>query len=140
MNVKNFLTKDFTKEIPVDHHLADVENLVESLMSFHKRRESTYKMSFAKRGEVGIWMNLARKYDRMDGLMEKIVAGDESIRLTLIDTLVDLALYALKWLAIIIAYDYKSWESWTEENGVGYSDASEDEEKEELENYILKNA
>lgn len=84
----------------LENHVKDVEQLMALLALFHEARERTYRLSFAKRGESGIWMNLARKYDRLDGLVERVLAdgveGD-----TLIDTLIDTAVYALKWVAVI---------------------------------------
>ena len=92
-----------------------VENLMLDLSVFHKAREKTYKRSFARRGFVGIFMNLVRKTDRLDALVESLLkTTSERHLITLIDTLVDITLYALKWLdAIKIVYpeQYKQWES-----------------------------
>lgn len=111
--------QDITKQVSVMDHTSDVKELCAILQPFHVNRESTYRMSFAKRGEVGIWMNLARKYDRIDGLMEQIgKAKIQDIYITLIDTLVDLALYSLKWLAIIRRFEPESFGIWMSKNGV----------------------
>lgn len=121
------LYQDITKQVSVLNHVNDVEDLMQVIQPFHAVREGTYKMSFAKRGEIGIWMNLARKYDRMDGLMEKIGRGKVGdVYNVLIDTLVDLALYSLKWLAIIRRFEPLAWEEWCVDNGVVDDDATED--------------
>lgn len=123
----DMLYQDITKQVSVLNHVNDVEDLMQVIQPFHAVREGTYKMSFAKRGEIGIWMNLARKYDRMDGLMEKIGRGKVGdVYNVLIDTLVDLALYSLKWLAIIRRFEPLAWEEWCVDNGVVDDDATED--------------
>ena len=50
-----------------------------------------YRASFMKRGESEIKANLDRKYDRLDN-WEKLSPED------LLDTLGDLAVYAVKWV------------------------------------------
>jgi hypothetical protein len=92
-------------------HLKDVENIFKALLPFHEARERTYNLSFAKRGEVMVWGNLGRKYDRIDGLISKVlIDGQEGT--TLIDTLVDLAIYALKWVAVIKVIRPADLEEW----------------------------
>ena len=95
------LVDDLTKNITVEQHLKDVISIMDALDAFHAARESTYAMSFAQRGEIGVWMNLARKYDRIDNLARKTFDDGGSNGVTLVDTLVDTAMYALKWIAII---------------------------------------
>lgn len=99
----------------LDEHELDVAAIAEALMPFHDAREATYKRSFAKRGEVGIWMNLARKYDRFDALAADVFSDDGKENITLIDTLVDLALYSLKWLAVIRRIRPEDMEQWIDE-------------------------
>ncbi len=107
------LTNDLTKEIPVTTHMDDVDLLANGLLPFHRAREFTYQMSFAKRGEIGIWMNLARKYDRIDNLARHVFEEvEESAGVSLVDTLVDLALYSLKWLAVIKQLRPEDLEKW----------------------------
>lgn len=86
----------------LDNHISDVASLMHALLPFHSAREETYQLSFAKRGEAGVWMNLARKYDRIDLLASRVLSSDDGNNgVTLVDTLVDTAMYALKWLAVI---------------------------------------
>lgn len=81
-------------------HIQDVTNIAMALLPLHEAKEKTYRLSFAKRGEAGCWMNLGRKYDRINGLVEKVLVEDQE-GVTLVDTLADLAIYSLKWLAVI---------------------------------------
>lgn len=104
------------------NHTDDVESLMETLKPFHRAREETYQLSFAKRGEAGVWLNLARKYDRLDPLasrvMAQVVAGEDvenNDGVTLVDTLVDTAMYALKWLSIIEIIRPEHFTEWLEQ-------------------------
>ena len=98
----------------LETHVTDVTHIMSALLPFHKAREETYKLSFAKRGESGVWLNLARKYDRLDPLAARVLAGDgkEHDGVTLIDTLVDTAMYSLKWLAVIRELRPETFDEW----------------------------
>lgn len=95
-------------------HEERVRKLMDFLAPFHDERERTYKRSFAKRGEVGVWMNLARKYDRFDAIAPNVLLnGADGV--TLVDTLVDTAMYSLKWLAVIEKVRPEDLEKWVEQ-------------------------
>ena len=95
----------------LDEHVRDVEKIASNLLPFHEARENTYKLSFARRGESGVFHNLARKYDRIDGLFDWEGNGG----VTLVDTLVDNAIYSLKWLAVIKQLRPQDLERWLKE-------------------------
>lgn len=118
MNQSSF--EDITGQI--QYHIEDVEELMEALKKFHEAREQTYQLSFAKRGETGVWLNLVRKTDRLDPLaarvMTSVVTGEEVLEndgVTLVDTLVDMAMYSLKWLAIIKVIRPDHFHEWLEQ-------------------------
>lgn len=97
----------------LQEHCQDVLAIAMALMPFHEKREETYNLSFAKRGESGVWMNLMRKTDRLDRLSNKVFSGEEGNNgVTLVDTLVDTAMYALKWLAVIKQIRPDDMEMW----------------------------
>lgn len=111
---------DLSGNLP--NHVGDVDGIMDALKLFHQFREETYQLSFAKRGESGVWLNLARKYDRLDPLaarvMGQVVTGgdvDNNDGVTLVDTLADTAMYALKWLAIIKTIRSDHFNKWVEE-------------------------
>lgn len=111
-----------------DHESA-VANWMTMFNRFHVAREKTYKRSFAKRGEIGIWMNLARKYDRFEALAPQVLLGAGN-GVTLIDTLVDTAMYSLKWLDVISKIrpeDFKEWlrTVYCKDTGMTYKDVVE---------------
>lgn len=113
------MVNDLTKEINVPTHLVDVENIMYALMQFHAAREATYGMSFAKRGEIGVWMNLMRKCDRIDNQVRAMYSQPDGVPgapgTALVDTLMDLALYAMKWAAIIKHVRPDDLKKWIEE-------------------------
>jgi hypothetical protein len=65
------------------------------------QKTQTYGQSWKKRGELfSVYPNLARKWDRIENLMDRMANNiplpqDE----TLVDTVFDLGVYCLKWVA-----------------------------------------
>jgi hypothetical protein len=100
---------DLTKGDTVYNHVKRVDELATMLLDFHRNRERTYQMSFAKRGFVGVFMNLVRKTDRMDAVAQTWLEAEGQLNGTvLVDTLVDTAIYSLKWLALIWAMEQRT--------------------------------
>jgi thymidylate synthase len=82
-----------TALLPVDSS-ADWTDLRETITVLHRSKDAAYGDSWKKRGElISIAANLARKIDRIDQ-----VAGGASVgREALLDTAVDLLVYAVKY-------------------------------------------
>jgi len=97
--------------ITTEEHVLGTNNIFEALKLFHEAREKTYQMSFAKRGESGVWLNVARKYDRIDELAMVRFDGNAST-FTLIDCLIDVAVYALKWVDLLARLDPLGFAEW----------------------------
>lgn len=110
------LFADISGKMP--DHVVKVKDAADALMCFHEAREKTYQMSFAKRGEVGVWMNLGRKTDRINVIATQVfeaVGAHEELGnngVTLVDTLVDIAIYAMKWIDVIRATRPMDMEAW----------------------------
>lgn len=108
------------------NHINEVDNMLQLLSLFHEAKEKQYQRSFAKRGEAGVWYNLMRQLDRVDGIaQEALTAGEYSAGL--VDTLVDVTLYAVKWLAVIQVLRPEDFQKWLREAycpymGVEYDD------------------
>lgn len=78
----------------------DLGDLFSLLDRLHRLKDSSYGDAWRKRGEIlGIFSNIARKYDRMTGMLDDArPATGEAVT----DTLADLCVYAVKyvtWLA-----------------------------------------
>lgn len=70
------------------------EDLRDDIIRLHRQKDSDYGDSWKKRGElVGIAGNLARKIDRMNRIVQTGSANGE----TLLDTAIDLLVYAIKY-------------------------------------------
>ena len=96
------------KEVLGDRHVEDVKALSATLQDYHAAREQEYDRSFAKRGLVGIWHNLGRKFDAIDNLGKK----EMLLSTVALDHLVDLALYALKFVVTIKKLKPEVWTDW----------------------------
>jgi hypothetical protein len=94
-----------------ERHVEDVKAISETLQEYHAAREREYDRSFAKRGLVGIWHNLGRKFDAIDNLGKK----EKLLSVVALDHLVDLALYALKFVATIKKLSPHIWTKWYKE-------------------------
>lgn len=116
MDENSVLFSDISGKLP--DHVKSVKSIADALMCFHEAREKTYNMSFARRGETGVWMNLGRKYDRIDVLanqvFEKVGAGEKpgNVGVTLVDTLADIIVYALKWIDVIRVTRPQDLDTW----------------------------
>jgi len=109
--------------ILLNNHCDAVTGLFDVLDRFHRIREATYDLSFAKRGEIGVWINTARKYDRIDKLAKGVLSGNNpEYGVILVDALVDLSIYATKWLDVIGHLRPEDVEEW--KNSQGLIDAS----------------
>lgn len=72
----------------------DWADLRESIIALHRSKDAAYGNSWKKRGElISIAANLARKVDRIDQVVGGAAAGREA----LLDTVVDLFVYAVKY-------------------------------------------
>ena len=70
-------------------HIAIFNLIANQLITYHCNQEQTYELSFSKRGEIGVWMNLARKYDRIDTLSKRLFEEKGKNSPVLVDTLID---------------------------------------------------
>lgn len=69
-----------------------------------------YAASWEKRGESGVFANVARKFDRLDNLLGHEEGDDGGENVT--QTLGDLAVYSLKWLcrrAMTHPLEFEKW-------------------------------
>lgn len=88
------LFRDSAKLLEAGAPDADWPDLRESIIALHRSKDAAYGDSWKKRGElISIAANLARKIDRID----KVVGGATAGREALLDTAVDLLVYAVKY-------------------------------------------
>ena len=94
---------------PVEDHCDDVWELMQDVDKLHRAKENTYNRSFARRGLIGIWHNVARKYDVIDNLGRR-----DAYVMAMIDALVDVAVYALKLVVAIRLTRPEVYDDWYE--------------------------
>lgn len=88
------LFRDSTSLLTSAKSSADWLELRDLIITLHRMKDAAYGNSWKKRGElISIAANLARKVDRIDQIVSGAAAGSES----LLDTAVDLLVYAVKY-------------------------------------------
>lgn len=95
-------------------HMEDVGYVSGILMFIHSVKESGYKLSFARRGEYGIFHNLARKWDRI----ENAYHGTSFDSMEVLDAIADLAVYAIKWMAVFMVLHPETFKKWMDHSGL----------------------
>lgn len=85
-------------------------------MILQESKDAGYGRSWAKYGEGGVWLNTARKVDRLRTLALLVLSGSDKvtgdIKVSLVDTLIDLANYCDMWISYIVKIrpnDFKQW-------------------------------
>lgn len=98
-----------------DQHTLCVDNInllemLPKLLKLQNDKGNLYGRSYAKHGDLSIFFNLERKWDRIANIMDKAMKnGVDSLHTeasetpteTFMDTVVDLGLYALMWAGYI---------------------------------------
>lgn len=77
-------------------------------------KEGTYGDSWARRKEIGVFMNLARKFDRLESMM--IDGAKDEVGESKIDTVGDTANYGLLWMTYFVRNSPKEFAQWAKEN------------------------
>lgn len=110
----------------IDPYGIELYRLAGLLISFQSAKEADYGESWAKRGEIGVYMNLMRKVDRLEMLVPLALSG-ECDGMVLVDTLVDMTLYGMMWLSYIAAARPNDIECWIRNIYCRETGASEEE-------------
>jgi hypothetical protein len=97
------------KPILGQSHIEDTAKIAKALMTLHWWKEQQYDRSFAKRGETGVFHNLARKFDRIEHDMSRDVIDASTV-----DAIADLAVYAVKWMDILCKVHQSAVIEWLE--------------------------
>ena len=110
MDNKSFLYGDLKEYVGGDKHVARVHVLMDILNMLHTEKEKIYNLSFCRRGMVGVFMNLARKWDNIENMATK----EDYFQVAFIDALFDIATYALKTIIIIAGISPQTFIKWLE--------------------------
>lgn len=72
---------------------------VAPLLKLQYHKEGAYGDSWAKRGELEVFFNISRKFDRLENIM--LNGALDEVDESYVDTVADLANYGLLWLTFI---------------------------------------
>jgi hypothetical protein len=85
-------------------------------MILQESKDAGYGKSWAKHGEGGVWLNAARKIDRLRTLALLVLSGSDKVtdenRISLIDTLIDLSCYIDMWISYIVKIRPDNFKQW----------------------------
>jgi hypothetical protein len=84
------------------------------LSSLQYSKEGTYGRSWCKRGEMDIFFNLARKFDRLENMM--INGAKDEVGEGKIDTVGDNANYGLLWMTHFLREKPEEFTKWVNDN------------------------
>lgn len=111
---KEALVQGFQDYVDRQSHLCpDNVNLMEifpQLLKLQNDKGRVYGRSYAKHGDVSIFLNVERKFDRISNIMDRAMReglntlhseASSTATETFLDTVVDLGLYSLMWVGYI---------------------------------------
>ena len=106
----------------------DTQNMLEllpHLLELQAQKAEVYGRSYCRHGDLSIFFNVERKWDRISNIMEKAMKNgtgtlhDEGTPTeTFVDTVVDLASYGLLWIGYIMESHPEAYQKFLEVNGL----------------------
>lgn len=106
----------------------DTQNMLKllpAILELQAQKASVYGRSYCRHGDLSIFLNAERKWDRISNIMEKAMKnGTESLYQTgtptetFVDTVVDLASYGLLWVGYIMENHPEAFQKFLESNGL----------------------
>lgn len=114
----------------------EIQKILPELLLLQNRKETFYGQSWRKRGDIGAFITIARKWDRIENIMEKaMVEGTKTLfdgssdlsTETVLDTIADLALYSLMWTSYIAKRYPELWNRFLVQNELVVSTDEDDE-------------
>lgn len=102
-----------------------IQKVLPFFVKLQNQKEIFYGSSWKKYGDMSAFLNLARKFDRIDNIMKDAMKHgtehlfDEDAQLateTIFDTIADLTIYGLMWSADIAKRHPELWEKYLTTN------------------------
>jgi hypothetical protein len=95
------------------------------LIKLQNTKESYYKRSWCKHGDIGIFFTVVRKWDRIESFNDKAMSqgadslyNDEALEESYLDTVGDLGLYGILWFAYIAEKKPELFEDFLKKNSL----------------------
>lgn len=105
--------------------------LLPAILELQAQKAEVYGRSYCRHGDLSIFLNVERKWDRISNIMEKAMKNgtgtlyDEGTPTeTFVDTVVDLASYGLLWVGYIMESHPEAYQKFLEANGLVTSTSS----------------
>ena len=99
--------------------------LLPAILELQAQKAEVYGRSYCRHGDLSIFFNVERKWDRISNIMEKAMKNgtgtlhDEGTPTeTFVDTVVDLASYGLLWVGYIMESHPEAYQKFLEVNGL----------------------
>lgn len=98
------------KQSPLCPDNVNLMEIFPQLLKLQNDKGRVYGRSYAKHGDVSIFLNVERKFDRISNIMDRAMReGTDTLHSeasstateTFLDTVVDLGLYSLMWVGYI---------------------------------------
>lgn len=104
----------------------DTQNMLKllpAILELQAQKSAVYGRSYCRHGDLSIFLNVERKWDRITNIMEKAMkSGTETLYQegtpteTFVDTVVDLASYGLLWVGYIMENHPEVFQKFLEAN------------------------
>ena len=112
----------------------DTHNMLKvlpAILELQAQKSAVYGRSYCRHGDLSIFLNIERKWDRISNIMEGAMkAGTESLYSkgtpteAFLDTVVDLASYSLLWVGYIMENHLEVYQEFLKSNKLNISDES----------------
>lgn len=106
----------------------DTQNMLKllpAILELQAQKAAVYGRSYCRHGDLSIFLNVERKWDRISNIMEKAMKnGTETLYQegtpteTFVDTVVDLASYGLLWVGYIMENHPEAFQKFLKSNGL----------------------
>lgn len=131
-NLKTELLKGFSDYLDSQEELSEdniaMMKFLPKLLKLQNDKSLVYGRSYCKYGDVSIFMNVARKWDRIENIMQRAMKeGTDTLYSsksatpteTFVDTVVDLASYGCLWSSNIMQEHPDEWKEFLKANDLG---------------------
>lgn len=127
--IKDSIIKEYEKYVSSQKQLypdgINAHKVITPILHLQHDKEAVYGQSWRKYGNISAFMNVARKWDRIDNIMRNAMENGmntlfsseaETAQETFLDTVVDLASYTLLWVGYLSQEHPDMWEKFLESN------------------------
>ena len=122
------LIGDMKGDVPVD--MGNILEFLPHLLKLQAQKSAVYGRSYARHGDLSVFLNTERKWDRISNIMDKAMKegtdflySDKAgtVTETFLDTVVDLASYALLWVGYIKETHPEAFQKFLDDNHLDIS-------------------